>query len=207
MPGDAAESAVAHDNLLRTHKKELLAKQAKKGTLGLPALLDRRRLEHGIPNGAFKAHSLFDWILVWQIAQFDSVDGTYGDTRIILTEKGQAMTREEAPRGIIISAGLAALDNLRSNGVDLGHIVRFIRNAPMRIPVEMIGGRMLYGIKLKDGDVTDSEDLQEALAKGECKVELRSFTQPNGEVKEKHVYIDKDGKQWQPQMPWMGDDY
>ncbi|MDX2253283.1 MAG: hypothetical protein NW202_13440 [Nitrospira sp.] len=180
---------------------------APKGSLGLPPLLDARRLKYGIPNGAFKQHMAFDWVMLWQIPSFEADDGTYGDTGLYLPDTGRAKKAEEAPRAILVSAGIAALDNLRSNGIDLGHIVGFVKHAPFRKPVELLRGHELYAIICRDGDLVDSEDLAEAVTRGEVSIQRQSFPQPNGSVVEKHVFIDKGGKQWEPKIPWIADDY
>lgn len=52
------------------------ARMSPKGELGIPELLDERRLEHGIPDGAFSMECLFDRILVFQIG--DSASGKFG---------------------------------------------------------------------------------------------------------------------------------
>jgi hypothetical protein len=185
--------------------KELRKRMAPKGSLGLSPLLDARRLECGIPNGAFKQQAVFDRIYLHQLAE-DNKE-TYGDTQIVMPETVRERKQHEAPRGVIVSAGLKALDNLKSNGIDVGHIVRFIRLSPWRMPIENICGVDKYIMILRDGDITGSEDLSEALRKGECEIKVREYKDEEGVLQRCHMYLNKDGDIWEPEMPWIPDDY
>jgi hypothetical protein len=184
---------------------ELKKRMAPEGTLGLPPLLEARRLKYAMPNGIFKTRAVYDRIYLWQIP--DDEGETYGDTCIIMPEKAKERKRHEAPRGIIVSAGLKAMDNLQSNGMGLGHIVRFVRQAPWRMPIENIKGRDFYVMILRDGDITGSEDLQAALATGECEIKVREYKDDKGILQRCHLFLDKEGNLWEPEMPWMSDDY
>ncbi len=166
------------------------------GELGLPRLLDEKRIMWGIPDAAFTtAQATFNKVLVWQIPLSQSE--TYEGTSIIKTQTTQRRDRMEAPRGIIISAGLQALDQLKSHGVDVGHTVGFCRVAPFRRQFTTIGGVALYLIILHASDIIDSEDLCHALRSRQARV--ISMEQPDGASS--HVYIDENGKQWQPMNP------
>jgi hypothetical protein len=173
------------------------SKMAPKGSLKLPPLLEARRWEFLMPDGCFQTQALFDRILVMQIPYTDK--STFGDTGIIMPETTKARLGDEACRGIIVSAGLKALDNLRSNGVDLGHVIRFIRNAPWRMEVDNVLAKTVYELVMRDGDLIASEDLAEACRRGECRVEW------DDEAKQ-HVYVDSKGKQWEPKLPWIQED-
>lgn len=186
--------------------EELKRRMAPEGALPQnPPLLERRRRQHLIPDGAFKQAASFDRILVWQLAQNESAN--YGDTMILMPEASQKRTEEEAPRGILISAGLGALDTLRANGIDLGHIVTFIRHAPWHMKVDTIQGHDLYALMLRAGDITGSEDLAKALGAGTCHIAERETEHEDGVVVREHYYVDADGKSWAPTMPVIGDDY
>ena len=126
------------------------------GTFGLPPLLEQRRLEYLIPNGAFAQRAIYDRMLLWQIPYYRE---RYGDTRIMMSEQGKERNKNEAPRGIIVSAGLQALDVLHDHGSGLGNIVKFIRLAPWRLPCDMIGGKEEYPLILRAGDLIADEDL------------------------------------------------
>lgn len=144
--------------------KAIQDRMAPAGSLGLPPLLEARRQRYGIPNEAFEVHALYDRILLWQIEPKEQEGkNTYGGGMIILPETAQRRVREECPRGVIVTAGLQALDHLRSNGVDLGHIVSFVRLSPWRKPIATFDGHAQHLLVMRSGDLIDSEDLQEML--------------------------------------------
>ena len=166
-----------------------------------PFDLDRSAVEQIYHPTAWQAS--FDWIYIWRLADFDTEDGTYGDTGLYIPENSKAGKLEQSPRGVVISAGLEALNHLRSNGIDIGHTVQMMKWTPQRIIVDIVKGHEIAMHVIRDGDVTGSEELTEALLKGECKVELKTFKDQFGQDVEKHFFIDKNGKQWLPTMPWM----
>ena len=134
---------------------------APRGTFNIPMLLDERRFEYGIPNGCFAQFPVFDKVYVYQITTKERETYTE-DGRIIMPEARIAHERNTAPRGIIVSAGLQALDSLRSTGIDIGHIIRFKKFSPFIQPVEDIDGHELTIMVIRDGDIVASEDLAKA---------------------------------------------
>lgn len=164
-----------------------------RGTLGLPRILEEKRWKYSIPDEAFfNQQACFNKILVHQIREEESE--TYAGTSIIKTEITKTRELVEAPRGVIISAGLQALDELRSNGIDIGHTVGFTRLAPYRRPFATIAGSRLALLVLHAGDVIDSEDLAQALKARRARV----VAKPNEEGVNIHQYIDENGKVWSP---------
>lgn len=158
------------------------AKMKPRGGLGLPALLDQRRLEWGITDGAFDVQAAFDRILVFQIPEKGMEGGTYGDSGIIIPESSESARKRAAPRGIIVSAGLKALDELRSNGMELGDIVMFNHVAPWRVETDIIQGKWEYLLVMHTGHIIGSEDTTKRLRNGDLKV-----TTP-GMAKIDHMY-------------------
>lgn len=128
--------------------------------LGLPAKLEARRKEYGIPVGAFGMQAMFDRVLIWQIS--DHQGDTFKGTSIVMSERSKARTREEAPRGVIVSAGLRALDFLRTNGSDIGNIVRFVRLSPWRMPVDFVDAKEVHLMVIRAGDIIADEDIDRA---------------------------------------------
>ncbi len=191
------EAAVGADAVIKAGNDAIRAKMSPKGTLKLPPLLEARRWQYLIPDGCFSVQAVFDRMLVMQIPFSDKK--TFGDTSIIMPETTKARRADEACRGIIISAGLKGLNNLRSNGMDLGHIIRFIKNAPWRMEVDVVNGKDIFELLMRDGDVVGSEDLAEALRRGECEVVWDEETA-------QHCYKDATGKQWTPLLPWIQED-
>lgn len=182
---------------------ELVKRMAPPGTYNIPPLLERRRIEYCIPNGSFEMQAAFDRILLHQVPEEKE---TYGDTGIIMPEVYKKAKAQEAAKGIVISAGLSALDHLRSNGIDIGHMVRFCRLAPWRFEVEHVMGVSYEVMILRDGDIIASLDLQESLKKGDCKIEVREGL-IDGRKCQEHLFVDKEGNTWTPTDPWIQDDY
>lgn len=188
------------------------ARQSKPGTYDyLSPLLDRRRIQHVIPEGIFRFHAAFDRIYISQLAEWDQqANATWGDTSILMPQTTRQYKERETPRGIIVSAGLQAQEVLRSNGMAVGHIIRFIRNAPWRMPCDNIKG-VEYGVFImRDGDITGSEDLAANLKAGKVKQTWHEVPRalPDGTtiLEMKCFFIDEDGKQWDPREPWIPDD-
>lgn len=140
------------------------------GDLGLPPLLDKRRLEYGIPDFCFSREATFHRILVWQLPPEDMTEGFLGDTSIVAPDVMLDREQKAAPRGIVVSAGLRALDELRSNGVDLGHIVTFLRIVPWRLRVGILNAKRVELLILNAGDVVASTDLRANIRAGAVKV-------------------------------------
>jgi len=176
-----------------------LEKMSPPGALGLPPLLEAKRLKYQITDGAFRVHPAFDRILVFQISEHEGE--TFGGGAIIMAPTVAKREEVETPRGVIISAGLLALDHLRSNCIDIGHTVYFVQNAPWRIRVDVNRGHLFHVMVLRDGDLIGSEDTQEALRKGNLKV---TYNKDTGQ----HVYADPDGNiLGTPTLPWISPDY
>jgi hypothetical protein len=150
--------------------EQVRKKMSRRGELGLPPLLDQRRLEFGITDGAFDVQASFDHILVFQLPEKSVENGTYGDTSIIVPENAKDNRKKSAPRGVIVSAGLKALDELRSNGMELGDIAMFNQISPWRIETDLIGGRWHYLLVLHTGHIIGSEDTTKRLRSGELKL-------------------------------------
>jgi hypothetical protein len=178
-------------------KVESLAKaidaHISKEPLGLGALVDAKRKKYGIPDEAFFGQCpAFNKILVWQVGEEET--DTYGGGLILKTEVAKTRELVEAPRGVIVGAGLQARDELRSNGIDIGHTVGFTRLAPFRRPFMTVGTDRLTLVVLLSGDVVDSEDLGEMLRTRKCRIVPKA----NEEGVMIHQFVDENGKLWSP---------
>lgn len=180
-------------------KSERLAREIgshiSEGSIGLGPLVDKKRKQYGIPDEAFfNQCPAFNKILVAQIPEDEGE--TYGGEGGLIIKTEIAKTRElvEAPRGVIVGAGLQALDVLRSNGMDIGHTVGFTRLAPFRRPFATIAGERLTLIVLVAGDIVDSEDLGQQLRARKVRVVAKQ----NDEGVRIHQYIDERGQLWSP---------
>jgi len=139
------------------------------GAIGLEPLLDKRRLEFGIPDNAFSVQPYLDRILVWQMAR-DEGKQTFGNTGIHMADTTAEARKDEAPRGILLAAGLEARDRLTSHGIHLGHMVIFLRAAPFRLRTGWTGARENKVIILQSGDVVGSEDLRASILAGDTAI-------------------------------------
>ena len=150
----------------------IAAQMSPKGALGLPEHLDDKRLEHGIIDGYFDQVATFEKVFVFTIEE----DGgeTYGGGRIYRTDEARAKDKSEAPRSIIVSAGLKALDVLESNGIKLGDTVTFTRGAVTRIRCGWVDGQQQWLTVLYVDDISGCLDLAQRYRKGELKVSVGS---------------------------------
>lgn len=157
-------------------------------------LLDLRRRQFGIPDSAFRVQAMFNIVYVHQIQDAMFEKGTYGDSSIVIPKSYEDNRKRAAHRGIIVSAGLNALDILKSNGMDLGHIVDFVRQSPFRLEYDVAAGEMLHLLTLHVSDIYGSEDTATALR--ERRIAMVSDVLPNGAVI--HMYKGADGVLLQP---------
>lgn len=156
------QNALVERNIVaRNIADKLLASLKPKGSFNIPMLLDDRRFKYAIPNGCFEQFPVFDKVYVWQIPIKERETYSEGGA-IIMPEARQSNERNTAPRGIIVSAGLQALDSLRSTGIDIGHIIRFKKFSPFIQPIEGVDGSDLTIMVIRDGDIVASEDLAKA---------------------------------------------
>lgn len=204
------ERLVRRDEEIREATKALIARQAKGKALAkmkLSKLMAKRRLEHVIPDAAFACQPAFDWVHIWQCGPRDSSGpATFeeGGT-IIMPETSRDWAIDESPRGVLVKAGPQALDELRTNGIDIGHIVRFVRLAPYRIVVDTFNGRDLSLLVMRSGSVTASEDLEQAQRAGLVRLD---WDPTADEGRGKHVWVDtKTKKIWDPRKAWVPADY
>jgi hypothetical protein len=195
---DIAMLRESGDDKDRQFANELEQLMSPPGALGLPKLLEERRWEHGITDGFFRWQPVFDRLYVFQVPARNSLTYIPGG-KIVMTDQARSREQFECPQGIIVGAGLLALDQLRSNGIDLGHRVMFIRNAPYRVEVDMCGGKRIYALPLVAGDLVASFDAAAEMRTRKQRVRY------NDEARQ-HELIDGDGKVWHPLDGWKQGD-
>ena len=201
IPGIAGTVPAA--NLMAQREREIAERKSRlirermspKGALGLPARLDVARLEYGITDAAFRLAAAFNTVFVWQVPMQQGE--TYEGSSIILTENTRKTEKNRAPIGIIISAGLLALDALRSNGIDLGHKVAFVHSAPYHIRYDVIEGQDFHMVVLEAGQIRGSYELADDLKTRK----LRIVQNPNNLDAVEHIFIDENLKPVMPQAP------
>lgn len=176
---------------------------AKDAPYPMPRLLNERRLERSgkaskymLIDEYFEDQPVYDRVYVSQVSRH--LGETQGEGKIIMPDVVQMREEQQACLGIIVGAGLKALDELRSHGMDLGHLVRFVRNLVFRIPVATIGGKDFWLLVLEAGDIVGSCDL--ALAIKERRV--RTIVKDLEDGSKQHLHCDEDGKIWAPQEPF-----
>lgn len=186
---------------------EVKSKQSPAGAFGLSEEFDKKRLEFGIVDGAFREQPAFDRVLVWQIGPYE--DGTVERGKILIPDTTIGREKAQAPRGILISAGLSALDQLESHGIQIGDTISFLREAPYRISCgRTAGGREFYLIILTAGDIVSSEDLRARLRSGETVLKRISYTDPTtGAAARVSIYVNRGDVPVSPQMAAMPSDY
>lgn len=176
---------------------ERRAQMSYPGTLGLPPLLDHRRQQYGIIDDAFAygGQCAYDRLLVWLIPQWEGA--TYGRTKILMPDATREAEGQTAPRAVVVSAGMLALDHLRSNGMDLGHIITFANQGHWRLRVGDVGGKLQYLVILNSGDVVSSEDTYRLIRSGVLKVSCRRL---EGGAPAHHYVVNDEGLA--PMRPW-----
>ncbi len=129
-------------------------------------LLKQRIKEFEIPDAAMNRYPLWDKVIVWRI-----------DTRQEKTAGGLYVPDQAqdaiSHRGVLLRAGLAALDRLYSYGVEMGHIVHFGRYSGQdETVVKRAAGTAddLRIVVLSCAEVTSSEDLAIILVNGALSV-------------------------------------
>ena len=179
--------------------KERLSKMSPEGSLGLPEKLEALRWEHGITDGYFEPQCIWDRIFVFQTFAFDKTTFVPGGL-IQMSQNDQKAERYSSPRGILIGAGLMALDALRSHGQELGDTVCFIQQAPWRMEVDRIAGESEWMLIFRVGDISGNFDLAKRLRAKTSRVEY-------DEASAVHKIRDPEGKLWTPQEPFIREDF
>lgn len=128
----------------------------------LPRLLDERRAEFGLVDAIFACQPIFNCVWVYQI-ELNMEESFVPGGVIVKSDQSKIRERETTSRGVLVGAGLQALDELKSHGVEPGHIVRFIKLAPFKIPVGYAGGKQIHVLQMRSGDILGSEDLAQML--------------------------------------------
>lgn len=170
-PGEAAVAGLFRDVDLDAAKKrtaEIKEQMSPPGALNLPELLEAQRLKWGIPDGAFKCRAVFDRIHIFPIDFEDENEKTTGG--IFLPESTKQRSTQNAHRGVLISMGLTAADHCVSHGIELGHIVRTIRNSPHAQECARLSTGSLFYLVMRDGDLTGDETIEEDLRSGKSSI-------------------------------------
>ena len=147
----------------------------------------------GVHPGAFDYQASFDRIFVWQVIPFDLEykDGFWclPGQSISIPPKSLDRGRYTAPRGILLSAGLEAMDELATNGIRIGDYVDFLRLTPFMKPVGFSPSLESIPVVLcSASDVTSSEDVATRRKAGKIKMVWKRMKLPDGGEFVGHVY-------------------
>ena len=135
-------------------------------------LLEKRVKEFSIPE--WPGQAVYDRIIVYKLPEEKADRETFQKGGVIVKpEHVRSAERASSPRGIIVSAGLGAMDIMRGHGIDLGHVVWLARFAAWRHVVERTEKGDIEFWFMRVGDIVNSEDLLASLQKKKVKIELR----------------------------------
>ena len=145
----------------------------------IPPLLLKRMQELEIP--AWPGQALFERVIVYLVPdEAASADKFIPDGMIYKVDQRKETDKARSPRGVIVSAGLAALDILVSNGMQIGEMVWLSPYVQYRFEVgKRENGSPIEFMFLNVGDVVLSEDILQRVVDGELNL------QHNGK---QHVY-------------------
>lgn len=152
------------------------------------SLLDRRIREYNIPM--WPGQSMYDRVIMYRIPDKAAKRETFVEGGSIIMPDDQADTKNwRAPRGVIVSAGLLAMDVLYGNGIGLGEIVWMASHAQWCLEVDgKVSGDKVERTSfyfMQAGDVVSAEDLFEKVVSGT----MRAVRGKDG----KHHYEADDG--------------
>jgi hypothetical protein len=145
-------------------------------------LLEKRVKEYDIPSWPGEAQ--FERIIVFQIPAEADAQEKIGS--LFVPQKTRDAQLAKSPRGIVVSAGLKALDIMYSHGMELGEMIWLASWSPFRVQTEVkSGGATVEFFFMSVGDIILSEDMKARFASGEVYLQLQGDT---------HVIV-RDGKQ------------
>jgi hypothetical protein len=137
--------------------------------LKLSPKLEAARQKWGIPDGFFKYAAGFDRIFVFPVDPFDQ-DDKLPNSFLFRAQTTKQKDLQEGFRGVLISAGLTAMDRLMSHGYELGDIVMTNKNVPFARRMELLEGEPMFVLVMRDGDLAGNETLQADILAGRRRV-------------------------------------
>src|SRR3990167_5395868 len=135
------------------------------------SLLEKRIEEFQLPRCPYQP--AFDRIAVVVVPEDKAARDSFIKGGVIVKPKQtKDWETNTSARGVLVAAGLGALDVLRSHGMEVGHVVWVARLSPWRHVIERsekTGGdvEMLF---MRVGDIVGSEDTLKTVQAGELKI-------------------------------------
>ena len=140
----------------------------------MSSLLERRMKQFDIPD--WPGEATFARILVFRIPDKAAKRDTFVEGgSIVKPETTRSNDEFRSPRGVIVSAGLQAMDVMRGHGMQLGELIWMSSYTPWRFEIDTKeDGKPVEFYFMQVGDISLSEDLLAARKTGKLKVELRN---------------------------------
>lgn len=135
------------------------------------SLLDDRIKEYDIPPLPYEPFG--DRIVVYMIPEAKTKRDTYIEGgRIHMPEVVKSNEERASARGILIGAGLRAMDSLRGYGIELGMLLWVSRLSPWRHVVDRTEKGEVEMMFLSVGDIVGCEDVLKARQGGKVSVQV-----------------------------------
>lgn len=133
-------------------------------------LLQKRIEQYKLPRWPYQP--AYDRIVVYILPEDAAARESFAKGGLILKpEKVRARDKSVSPRAVLLAAGLGAMDHLRSQLIDLGHIIWVARFSPWRHVVDVdADGKDVELMFLRSADVVGSEDVEALLAEKKATV-------------------------------------
>ena len=151
--------------------------------LALDPMLEAARQRYHLIDGYFSSLATDDRIFVYQI-DMNEGETFLTDGKIIRSKPSEQRARHESTRGVLLSWGLKAQDELWCQGYRLGHVVEFIEMAPWKKEVGRIYAKSEpeYLLVLRAGMIVGSVTLEQDRRAGRYRVErVRTRVTSGGE--------------------------
>lgn len=156
------------DTVLARAKKyegEKLALMSPRGALNLPSKLEEARWKYGLVDSLFDYQAAFDAVFVYQV-EYDEGE-TFGGGLIHKPDVTRIKNTRDSHIGVLVSAGLTALDALVSHGIELGDRVIIVKMAPFAIRCGFTSLGEEYLLALRAGDILGSAEIAEQMRAGQ----------------------------------------
>jgi hypothetical protein len=137
------------------------------------SLLEQRIREHKIPD--WPGQAMYGRIIVYRVPDKAAQRETFSEGGVIVMPEDLADSKKwRAPRGVIVSAGLQAMDVLYGNGLGLGDMIWMASHTPWRFEVDSkVKGEKVESTEfffMQAGDAVLAEDLYEKIKAGTVRV-------------------------------------
>lgn len=122
------------------------------------SLLSERIKKHKIPACPYEP--VFDRIVVYALPEEAAERETFTKGGLIVkTQQTKKRQKDSTARGVLVAAGLTAMDQLRGHGIELGHYVWVARLSPWAHTIDIEEEGEVQMLFLRAGNVVGSEDL------------------------------------------------